>query len=221
LACSLRLCVCFICFKSHAHNAAHPQTHSAPCAYWQLAAGSSTAGERPPSPAAPGAVVVPPSFDTHPVSPPPPPLPRLFHVSHAARPVAWPALCRCLDPLVFPSSRCRSWTRKKGGGMGGGRHCRLMLSPNRPHLTESPDSAASANLHASMNVCARVYVCARVHVCACACARACLRVCACVLACNSLPSSRPPASFHTTHSRLLSHDPLTHSRGNARVREFA
>ena len=74
---SLRLhCVRFICFKTHAHP------YSSPRAYWQqfrVSTGTSTSGEHPPSPAAPGAGVVPPSMDTHPVSPPPPsaPYPRV------------------------------------------------------------------------------------------------------------------------------------------------
>ena len=58
----------FICFKTHAHP------HSAPRAYWrQPVAGTSPSGEHLPSPAVQGAGVVPPSIDTHPVSPHPPP----------------------------------------------------------------------------------------------------------------------------------------------------
>ena len=58
------------------------------------------------------------------------------------------------DPLVFPSPRCRSWTRRKGGGMGGGRHCRLMLSPNRPRLNAC--ICACATLNPKPCVCMRV-----------------------------------------------------------------
>ena len=137
-----------ICFKTHAHPHSAPRASAAGC--WNFII------RRTPSESGCSWSGCCATFNQHTHGKPASPC--LFHVSHAARPVAWPALCRCLDPPVFHSPRCRSWIRKKGGGMGGGRHCRLMLSSNRPHLTVSPASTSCQCMHVSM--CAHIYLCA-------------------------------------------------------------
>ena len=145
----------------------------------------------------------------HPVVPcePAPPLPSpspstcrtlqwLHGLSHAARPVARPALCRCLDPLSFPSLGAGAGPGMKGGGMGGGRQCRLMLSLDRPHLTAC--ICACATLNPKPCVCTWVASMVCVRACLLACVRVCVlaRVRACAF-------SRSLSSFYIWESAKL------------------